>query len=128
MVLKALEVLHLFWQKQESGQSVREIDLISGKNKTLHGLDSQTWGELRDLLIGHHVITEDRSGHYLLCRDLHTVPFWQLKEWVEKEKPLDGQLADSREPWLVSTCDLLRAERMAQRDKLSANLVELFQP
>jgi membrane protein len=126
LVMKALQVLHLFWQKQESGQTVREIELIGGRHKSIRGLDSETWGELRDLLIDRKVITQDSRGRYLLCRDLHTVPLWQLKEWVERDKPLDGRLMADGEDWQAVAGRLLVEERQAQRDKLSANLVELF--
>ena len=32
LVLKALDVLHLFWQRQESGQSVGELELLNRKH------------------------------------------------------------------------------------------------
>ena len=52
------------------------------------GLDSETWSEVRDILIQEKVITESDKGHYLLSRDLHTIPFWQLKEWIDDEHSL----------------------------------------
>ncbi len=127
LAMKALQVLHLFWLKQKQGKTVREIDLIHGRHEMARGLDSQTWGELRDLLIDRKVITQDSRGRYLLCRDLHTIPFWQLKEWVDKEKPLEVQELATGSDWQAGASQLLLDERTKQRDILSANLVELFE-
>jgi len=127
LVMKALQVLHLFWLKQKSGQTVREIELLDGRHEETRGVDSQTWGELRDILIDHRVITQDNKGRFLLSRDLHTVPFWQLKEWVERETPLDGKAAAKADGWQNHARQLLVDERQTQRERLSTNLVDLFQ-
>ncbi len=82
---------------------------------------------LRDILLQKKVITENDKGHYLLCRDLHTVPFWQLKEWVDKEHSLNEQDSTARQ--LTGKRDayrLLLDQRKDQRNFLGANLVELF--
>ena len=50
-VLKALDVLYLFWQRQQSGRAVREIEMLNGQHAVLKGLDSETWRELRDVFI-----------------------------------------------------------------------------
>jgi membrane protein len=126
-VMKALQVLHLFWQKQKQGQAVREIELLDGRNTITRGVDSQTWGELRDLLIDHRVITQDSRGRFLLSRDLHTVPFWQLKEWVEGEKSLDGGDLPGDGSWQGRAGRLLVDERRTRRDLLSPSIAELFQ-
>jgi len=126
LVMKALQVLYLFWQKQKSGQTVREIELLDGRHEVTRGVDSQTWGELRDILIDHHVITQDNKGRFLLSRDLHTVPFWQLKEWVEREKPLATQAVSRGSSWQDHASQLLVDERQVQRERLSTNLVDLF--
>ena len=62
---------------------MREIDLLNRKHEIIRGLDSESWGNIRDILLQEKLITENGKGHYLLCRDLHTVSFWQLKEWIE---------------------------------------------
>jgi membrane protein len=126
VVLKALEVLHVFWQKQQSGTAVREIELLDGRHDIIRGLDSETWGDLRDILIQKKVITENDKGHYLLCRDLHTIPFWQLKEWVDKEHALNGQDSVTDSGWQGNAYRLLLDQRRDQRNFLGANLVELF--
>ncbi len=126
MVLKALDILHVFWQKQQAGNAVRESELLNGRHEIIRGLDSETWGTLRDILMQKKVIAENDKGHYLLSRDLHTVPFWQLKEWVEKENPLNGQGSTTASGWQGAACGLLADQRKEQRDFLGVNLVDLF--
>jgi membrane protein len=128
LVLKALDVLYLFWQKQQSGNAVREIELLNNRHDIIRGLGSETWGELRDILVHNKVITENDKGHYLLCRDLHTVPFWQLKEWVDREHSLSGNNITTDSDWQGSAYHLLLDERKTQRELLSTNLVDLFHP
>jgi len=125
-VLKALDVLYLFWQRQQSGRAVREIEMLNGQHAVLKGLDSETWRELRDVFINERVITQDERGHYLLSRDLHTVKFWQLKEWVNDEQPLDREDITARLSWQEEAYRLLRQQRQQQRESLDIDLVELF--
>lgn len=125
-VLKALDVLHLFWQKQRSGDVVREIELLDGRHDVISGLDSETWSHVRDILIREKVITETDKGHYLLGRDLHTIPFWQLKEWIDDELTLSEQDLTMHQDWQSNAWRLLASERKYQRDLLSISLAELF--
>ena len=125
-VLKALDVLHLFWQKQRSGDVVREIELLDGRHDVISGLDSETWSHVRDILIREKVITETDKGHYLLGRDLHTIPFWQLKEWIDDELTLSEQDLTTHQDWQSNAWRLLASERKDQRDLLSISLAELF--
>jgi membrane protein len=125
-VLKALDVLYLFWHKQKSGKTVREIELLNNKHTVIRGLDSETWRELRDVFIKKKVITQNDKGHYLLSRDLHTIKFWQLKEWVNDEHPLDQKDIAAHMDWQSDAYRLLREQRTDQRNILNTNLVELF--
>ena len=125
-VLKALDVLYLFWQKQQSGKTVREIELLNNRHSIIRGLDSETWGELRDIFIQRKVITQNDKGQYLLSRDLHTIKFWQLKEWVNDEQPLTSEDITASQDWQGNAYHLLRKQRADQRDVLGSNLVELF--
>jgi membrane protein len=125
-VLKALDVLYLFWQKQQSGKTVREIELLKTRHSVIRGLDSETWGELRDIFINKKIITQNDKGHYLLSRDLHTLTFWQLKEWINDEQPLDQEDITANLAWQNDAYRLLREQRTSQRELLDANLVEIF--
>jgi membrane protein len=126
-VLKALDVLYLFWLRQKTGSAVREIELLDNRHEVIHGLDSQTWSEIRDILLDHKVITENDRGHFLLSRDLHTIPFWQLKEWVNSELTLGETDFAAEKDWQRRAHQLLMAQRTGQRDTLDINLVELFE-
>jgi membrane protein len=126
-VLKALDVLYVFWEKQKSGGSVREIELLNNRHQVTRGLDSVTWRFLRDIFIEHNVITQNDRGSYLLSRDLHSVHFWELKEWVNAELPLDQMEVSTHMHWQQTAFRLLRDQRDQQRKLLNINLVELFE-
>jgi membrane protein len=125
-VLKALDVLYLFWQRQREGLTVREIELLNNSHPILAGLDSITWGELRDLLIQKNVITENDRGQYLLSRDLDNVSFWQLKEWVNAEQPVDREDITTHENWQEEAYNMLKTQRRNQRELMQVSLAELF--
>ena len=125
-MLKALDVLYLFWSKQKSGATVNELDILKEKHEVIRGLDSETWSELRDLFLQKKLITQSDRGGYLLCRDLHSVSFWQLKEWVNAELPLDEDDIQAHLDWQQVAYDMLRTQRADQRDSLNVSLAELF--
>ena len=125
-VLKALDVLYLFWQKQQSGQSVREIELLNDSHPVVRGLDSETWRELRDLFMKNNIIAQDDRGHYLLRRDLNSIKFWQLKELVNDERPLDKEDICAHMDWQENAYGLLRQQRAGQRELLETSLVDLY--
>lgn len=126
-VLKALDVLYLFWQKQQVGQAVREIELLNNSHRVVRGLDSVTWRYLRDTFMEKDIITQNDRGNYMLARDLHSIQFWQLKEWVNDERPLDRDGISGHLDWQEQSYQLLRSQRHQQRDLLDLNLVELYQ-
>jgi len=126
MVLKALDVLYLFWEKQKIGQPVGEIELLNRRHEVTRGLDSESWRELRDLFMKKKLIAENDKGQYLLSRDLHTITFWQLKEWVNSEHELDAEEAPGKMPWQQQAYRLLQDQRRNQRASLDTDLVRLF--
>ncbi len=126
LVLKALDVLYLFWQKQQSGSSVREIELLRGRHSLVKGLDSDTWGELREIFLDKKLIAENERGHYLMSRDLHTITLWQLKEWVNGELAVDQEEPPGSMAWQHQAYRLLQEQRAAQRAGMAINLAELF--
>ncbi len=126
-VLKALDVLCLFWNRQQEGRSVREIELLNNRHSIVHGLDSITWGALRDIFMQHNLIAENDRGHFMLSRDLHAVSFWQLKEWVNEELPLEREDLEGNLAWQEHAYRLLQQQREDQRALLDISLAELFQ-
>ena len=125
-VLKALDVLYLFWQRQKSGTGVREIELLDNRHEALKGLDSETWRELRDIFLQKHLITQNDRGRYLLSRDLHEVTFWQVKEWINAELPLVKEDIETHLSWQDDAYRLLRDQRGQQRELLQVSLADLF--
>jgi membrane protein len=126
LVLKALDVLYLFWQKQQSGSAVREIELLRGKRSLVKGLDSDSWGALRDIFLDNNLIAENERGQYLLSRDLHTITFWQLKEWVNSELNVEQEEPPGSMAWQHQAYRMLQEQRASQRTSMDINLAELF--
>ena len=126
LVLKALGVLHLLWQHQQSGESLRESELLSKRNSDTRGLDSDTWCRLRDVFLQHKLLQIDESGCYLLARDLHQLSYWQLKEWVNDEKPVDQLAPAEGDGWQSRALQLLQDQRQQQRATMQITLAELF--
>ena len=126
LVLKALDVLYLFWQRQETGQAVGEIELLNRKHEVTRGLDSDSWQLLRNVFLDKKLIAENDRGQYLLSRDLHTVSFSQLKEWVNSEYSLTADEAPGALSWQQEAYKMLQEQRKQQRDSLGMSLVELF--
>ena len=125
-VLKALDVLYILWSNQKRGISVKESEILSNRNPVTGGLDSETWRDLRKLFLDNHLIAENDRGRYLLARDLHEVKFWQIKELVNEELPLDSSDVKTGMPWQASAYHLLRNQRGDQRNQLDTTLAELF--
>jgi membrane protein len=126
LILKALDVLHAFWENQQKGKPVREKDLLGNKHSTVRGLDSETWGDLRDTLMAHKVIVQSDHGHYVLSRDLHSILLWQLQEWINGELPLDRPGIAGEMNWQETSHGLLLDERKNTREILNISLDELF--
>jgi membrane protein len=126
LVLKALDVLYLFWQRQETGQAVGEIELLNRKHDITRGLDSDSWQQLRNIFLEKKLIAENDRGQYLLSRDLHVITFCQLKEWVNTEYALTAEEAPGHLSWQQEAYRLLQEQRRQQRDTLGMSLVELF--
>ena len=125
-LLKALDALYLLWQRQKTGEPVKEIELLGSQHAVVKGLDSETWSQLRDTFVEHKLISQNERGHYLLSRDLHTVTFWQLKEWINDELPLEKDDISSHLKWQENAYLLLRDQRSQQRSQLDISLADLF--
>ncbi len=127
-LIKALSVLHLFWDKQKSGGSLGEAQILKEANRDTRGLDSETWIRIRDILLDQKILQINEKGHYLLARDLHDIHVWQIKEWVNKEISLEDLNFDKKgEGWIDRALGMLATQRQQQRDLLNLSLAELFE-
>ena len=100
--------------------------MLNNSHPVVRGLDSETWRELRDLFIEKKIVAQDDKGHYLLRRDLNSIKFWQLKEWVNDERPLDKEDISANMDWQKNAYNLLRQQRDGQRELLETSLVDLY--
>jgi membrane protein len=121
-ILKALELLQELWRRQGSGRSARELELLRHRGLTL---DSESWRRLRDLLLKHRVITQDERGGYLLSRDLHDLPLWQLQDWLARDGEVPP-IIEELPPWEREAVQLLQSQRDKDRDMLNVALADLF--
>ena len=126
-ILKALDILYLFWEKQKSGTVVSEVEMIRGRSKqVIKGLDSDTWRELREVFISRKLLAENDKGQYLLCRDLHDVSFWQLKEWVNGEDAYRENAPAEAGTWQNHAYQLLSDQSDQQQAQLDISLAQLY--
>jgi membrane protein len=126
-LLKALDVLHFFWQRQQSGGTVIERDLLRPNRDGSRTVDSETWRHLLDVLKEKNVIAVNDRGHYLLARDLHGISLWQLKQWVNDEQPFDDPDRAGDLEWQRRAGQLIHDQRLQQRQLLDIDLAALFQ-
>jgi membrane protein len=126
LLLKALGVLHRLWRCQQNGDSVSETELLDRSNPDTRGLDSDTWCGLRDLFLQHKLLQINEKGRYLLARDLHQLSYWQLKEWVSDETPLEQIPVIDGKGWQARALHLMQDQRQQQRETLQISLAELF--
>ena len=78
--IAGLSVLWLFYQKQKTGESLRD-DLFQQVE-----LDLSQWQRLRKYFLEHRVIALTQEGGYILCRDLHEFTLSQLAK-ILSDKP-----------------------------------------
>ena len=126
LVLKALDLLYLFWQRQETGQGVGEMELVSRRHDITRGLDNDSWQQLRTIFLDKRLIAENDRGQYLLSRDLHSVSLSQLKEWVNGEQPLTAEEPPGDLAFQQEAYRLLQQQHKQQQNTLDISLVELF--
>jgi len=127
LLLKALGALHQLWLHQQRGESVGEMRLLDPKNPDGLGLDGDTWGRLRDLFLERRLLQIDERGRYLLARDLRKIKYWQLKEWIEREIPLEEPPSAEGGDWRSQAWGLLLEGRSRQRESMDLSLAELFE-
>lgn len=122
LMLKALELLRELWQRQGAGRSAGELELLRSHELRL---DAESWRRLRDLLLRRRLITQDENGRYLLARDLHDLPLWQLQEWIAEDGVVPPVVEDLP-PWECQAVKLLNEQKDRDRDMLGISLAELF--
>lgn len=124
LLLKGLEILETLWRRQAKGLPLKELDLLRGRQLRV---DAESWQELRDCFLKHRVIAKDERGHYLLARDMHSVPLWQLQQWLDTEGELTIKSSSSMPGWERRAIKLLDEQQHGTREHMSITLAELFE-
>ncbi|MFT4873814.1 MAG: membrane protein [Congregibacter sp.] len=124
LLLKGLEILETLWRRQAQGFPLKELNLLKGRKLTV---DAESWQELRDCFLKHRVIAQDERGHYLLARDLHSVPLWQLQQWLDTEGEFSIQSKDSMPSWEQRAITLLDEQQQGIREHMNIPLATLFE-
>ncbi len=81
--LLILALLHKFWEKYQRGESLKVRELIDERwpFKTVRIEECMT------LLMKHDLIRACDQEDYVLSRDLHNLPLWQLFHWLPWNGP-----------------------------------------
>lgn len=124
LLMKGLEVLETLWRRQAQGMPLKELELLKGRNLAV---DAESWQQLRDCLLNNRVIAKDERGHFLLARDLHTVPLWQLQQWLDSEGELAIESRDSMPSWEQRAIGLLQEQQQGIREHMDIPLATLFE-
>lgn len=125
-LVKALIALNLLAEAYQRGESISEFDLLKRANARGAGLGSDTWDEIRDIFMSRRLVQLDARGKYYLSRDLQQVRFWQLKEWIMGEVPLEDIQTLNASGWPEQAQQLIREQRKNQRELMQISLADLF--
>ncbi|MDP5071224.1 MAG: YihY family inner membrane protein [Congregibacter sp.] len=124
LLLKGLEILETLWRRQSKGLPLKELDLLNGRQLAV---DAESWQKLRDCFLHHRLIAQDERGHYLLSRDLHSIPLWQVQQWLDAEGELSIASKDSMPGWEQRAITLLKSQQQGIKDHMNMPLTTLFE-
>ena len=123
-LMKALDILYLFWAAQKEGRGIAELEIIGANNVLRGGIDADSWRSIRDALIEAQFLKRLDRGHYLLSRDLHHVSLSELAELMRSEPPF--KQGEQALPWQGVACELLNTNRQQEAALLDLSLAALF--
>ena len=125
-LMKALDILYLFWRAQQEGRGIAELEII-GANDLLPGrIDADSWRRIRDSLTAAQLLKRLDRGHYLLCKDLHTVSLAALADLLRAEPGY--RLTGLSLPWQQNAATLLSDNKDHESQCLNVPLADLFVP
>ncbi len=128
LIVEALALLHLFWERQKKGKGVREQNLLHDTVPGLGGvLHAGHWDTLRERLLGARIIMRAEGGELFLARDLDNLTLWQLQRHLETQTSQLPAPSEVRAEWLEAALILLNKEQSQKRDLLNLSLPQLFE-
>ena len=123
-LMKALDILYLFWRAQQQGRGIAELEIIRPNEVLKDGIDADSWRSIRDVLIKAQWLKRLDRGHYLLSRDLHEVTLAMLADMMRGEP--DYHLNLQHLGWQKDAYNLLRAMMDREATALNRSLAALF--
>ena len=90
-LMKALDILYLFWRAQADGRGIAELEIIRANDLLPGGIDADSWRNIRDTLISAQLLKRLDRGHYLLSRDLHGVTLAELARLISRGARLQAK-------------------------------------
>ncbi len=123
-LMKALDILYLFWLAQQQGQGVAELEIIQPNKVLRDGIDADSWRRIRDVLIEAQWLKRLDRGHYLLSRDLHDISLAMLADIIRAEPEYNQSSQQSN--WQKQASNLLRETRAQEAMALDTPLPTLF--
>ena len=123
-LMKALDILYLFWRAQQQGQGIAELEIIRPNEVLKDGIDADSWRRIRDVLINAQWLKRLDRGHYLLSRDLHEVTLAMLAHMMRAEP--DYHLNTQHLGWQKDVSSLLSEMRDQEATALDLSLAALF--
>ena len=123
-LMKALDILYLFWRAQRKGLGIAELEVLSANDVLPGGIDADSWRRIRDILISEQLLKRLDRGHYLLSRDLHHFTLAELAELLRAEPTY--VLPEQAMPWRKTAAALLQNNLDQESSLLATPLAELF--
>ena len=123
-LMKALDILYLFWRAQQQGRGIAELEIIRPNEVLKDGIDADSWRRIRDVLINAQWLKRLDRGHYLLSRDLHEVTLAMLANMMRAEP--DYHLNPQHLGWQKDASRLLREMRDQEATALNLSLAAVF--
>ena len=122
-LMKALDILFLFWRAQREGRGIAELEVLSANDVLPGGIDADSWRRIRDILISEQLLKRLDRGHYLLSRDLHHFTLAELADLLRAEPTY--ALAEQAMPWQKTAAALLQDNLDQESSLLATPLAEL---
>ena len=123
-LIKALDILFLFWRAQKEGRGMAELEIIRANDVLPGGIDADSWRSIRDTLISAQLLKRLDRGHYLLSRDLHHLTLAELAKLLRAEPGY--QPGKQAMPWQQTAAALLKDNLDHESSRLATPLAELF--
>ena len=123
-LMKALDILYLFWRAQKEGRGIAELEIIRANDVLPGGIDADSWRSIRDTFIGAQLLKRLDRGHYLLSRDLHRFTLAELAELLRAEPRYE--LTEQALPWQHTAAALLHNNLKQESSLLATSLAALF--